>query len=253
MNRIRKSDIAAAITALAVVAGLVFALRPESTPAVAVEPAAAHIQRLQVATETHPMMLFIGDSYVAGTGLDETSYGCMAAARMRWNCRVAAGPGTGYISGGPANRFNLDYIGESTSFGERIAGLKWMYQPNVVVLDGGRNDQLAPAEDVYQAILSTIGAVRTAWPAATVLVLRPRFLSRPDDDLGFNDEFFDRLESDEATEQMVLVADPLATLARTDTAGMVADDDIHPNRKGELAMATALFDTLITLGFTPEP
>lgn len=251
MTARRWGDLAAVVVAIVVAAGLVFVLRPQHTATVAVEPAAAHIDRPGQGTTKRPTMLFIGDSYVAGTGLDETSYGCMAAQRMGWYCRVAAGPGTGYISGGPANRFELEYIGESTAFNERIPKLARAIQPDVVILDGGRNDQFPPPDAVYDAMVSTISDVRRTWPAATVVVLRPRFLSRPGNDLGFNDEFFDRLRAEEVTEHQVMIADPIGGLVGTDTAGMVVGDEIHPNRRGELAMSSALYDTLIRLGFTP--
>jgi lysophospholipase L1-like esterase len=250
MRAKRWGDIAAVVVAVAVVAGLGYALRPQHTPLVTVEPAAARVDRAQSADETRKTMLFIGDSYVAGTGLDETSYGCMAAARMGWYCKVSAGPGTGYVSGGPANRFELEYIGESTSFDERLPSLALKYKPDVVVLDGGRNDLFPPPDTVYDAMVSTIADVRRTWPAATVVVVRPRFLSRPGDNLGFDDDFFNRLKAEEVTQQMVVFADPIGRLD-TDTSGLVVGDEIHPNREGELVMASALYDSLIALGFVP--
>jgi lysophospholipase L1-like esterase len=251
MRTKRALDIAALVVAVAVIAGLVYALRPQHTPAVAVEPSAAHVDRPQPADEARKTMLFIGDSYVTGTGLDETSYGCMAAARMGWYCKVSAGPGTGYISGGPANRFELEYIGESKSFDERLPGLALTYKPDIVVLDGGRNDQFVPSDTVYDAMVSTIADVRRAWPAATVVVIRPRFISKPADDLGYDDGFFDRLRAEDVTQQMVVIADPIGQLTDNDTSDLVDSDDIHPTRQGELAMSTALFDSLIELGFVP--
>ena len=251
MKAKRRGDIAAAVVALAVIAGLGYALRPQPTPTVAVDPATAHVDRPQPAEKTRKTMLFIGDSYVAGTGLDETTYGCMAAARMGWYCKVSAGPGTGYISGGPSNRFELKYVGESTAFNERLPALALTYQPDVVILDGGRNDLFPPTSAVYDAMVSTIADVRRTWPAATVVVIRPRFLSRPRDDLGFDDGFLDRLKAEEVTQHMVVFADPIGQLGGRDTSGLTGTDDIHPTRKGELAMSMALYDSLIALGFVP--
>jgi lysophospholipase L1-like esterase len=251
MRAKRVLDIAALVVAVAVIAGLAYVLRPQHTPTAAVEPAAAHVGRPQPVDEARKTMLFIGDSYVAGTGLDETSYGCMAAARMGWYCKVSAGPGTGFISGGPTNRFELDYIGESKSFDERLAGLALSYNPDIVVLDGGRNDLFVPPDTVYDAMVSTIADVRRTWPAATVVVIRPRFISRPADNLGYDDAFFDRLKAEDVTQHMVVIADPIGQLAGDDTSGLADTDAIHPTRQGELAMSTALFDSLIELGFVP--
>lgn len=247
----RAGDVAAVVVAVLVIAGLAYVLRPQHSPTIAVDPAAAQVERPHSADQPRKTMLFIGDSYVAGTGLDETSYGCMAASRMGWYCKVSAGPGTGYISGGPANRFELDYIGESTSFNERLPGLALSYQPDIVVLDGGRNDLFVPPDTVYDAMVSTIADVRRTWPAATVVVIRPRFLSRPADDLGFDDAFFNRLMDEDITQQMVVVVDPIERLVDADTTGMVGADGLHPNRNGELSMSAALFDSLVQAGFVP--
>jgi hypothetical protein len=251
MKARRRSDIAAAILAILVIVGIGYALRSQHTRPVAVEPSAAHVDRPGPADAARKTLLFIGDSYVTGTGLDETSYGCMAAARMGWYCKVAAGPGTGYVSGGPVNRFELDYLGQSTSFGERLAGLALKYHPDIVVLDGGRNDVFVPPDTVYAAMVSTITAVRQTWPAATVIVLRPRFLSTPADTLGYDDGFFDRLRAEDIAQHMVIFADPIGRLVGKDTSGFAGSDNIHPTRLGELAMSTAFYDSLIQLGFVP--
>ena len=64
------------------------------------------------------------------SGLPETSYACRAVTEMGWLCQLAAEPGTGYISGGDANRFPLDQgRGQSSSFGERVTALSRYYSP----------------------------------------------------------------------------------------------------------------------------
>jgi hypothetical protein len=252
MKATRVADAAAVIVAVLIIAGLAYVLRPQHTPTVAGNPDATAVDRPGPADKARKVMLVVGDSYVAGTGLDETSYTCMTASRMGWYCKVAAGPGTGYISGGPANRFDLDYIGQSTSFDERLPGLALKYQPDFVVLDGGRNDLFAPSNSVYDAMLSTISDVRRTWPAATVIVIRPRILSRPGDNLGFDDAFFDQLAAEDIAQKMVVFVDPLKRLAETDMSGLVATDNVHPTREGEFAMSTAFYDSLITHGFVPN-
>jgi len=248
---VKRLDIAAVVAAVVVVAGLAVAIRPHDTGIAAAPAATATVDRTSTTTVSRPTLLFIGDSYVAGTGRDETTYGCMAAARMGWLCKVAAGPGTGYISGGPANRFQLEYIGQSTSFDERLAGLALKYQPNVVVLDGGRNDLFAPTDAVYDVMVSTIADVQKTWPDATVVFIRPRFLARPGDNLGYDDALITRLQNDPALGPMLVVIDPIGGMTGQDTSTLVAADKIHPNRRGELAMASGLVDALLAAGFTP--
>src|SRR3954447_15723391 len=124
MRRTRWFDIAAIALTIAVLAGLAFVTRTQQTPTLAVSAATAEVDRPQPATKSPPTVLFIGDSYTAGTGVRETSYGCAAATKMGWLCRLGTGPGTGYISGGPGNRFVVnEYVGQSTAFAERLPKL----------------------------------------------------------------------------------------------------------------------------------
>lgn len=248
MNRSRWSDVGAILAAVAVVSGLVFALRPHQTPTLAVSPIPAQSARPQPA-DAHPTALFIGDSYTAGNGFTEMSPNCVAATKMGWLCKLSAVPGTGYISGGPANRFVVDpYVGVSTSFSERIPGLAAVFQPDFVILDGGRNDQFPPKHDVFDAMAATIAETRRAWPTATLIFIRPRFLAHPADDLGFDDAFINRLRAQPGAEEMDII-DPIVRFTREDTSGMLADDQTHPNQRGEQELAQALVESLSGHGF----
>lgn len=244
-------DVAAVVLAVAVAGGLTFALRPQETPAA--EPATQAVARPAPEQSAQPSVLFIGDSYTAGSGAQEQSYGCAAAVRLGWLCHLSAVPGTGYISGGPANRFTVDpYIGESTSFNERIPKLALIYRPDVVVLDGGRNDEFPPLLDVFNAMAATIAETHRAWPAATIVFIRPRYLAEPDDDLNFDTEFVDTLVVKSGVENLV-VLDPIERLARRNTAPLLGQDEIHPNRQGEQALTKALVGEFLAHGFGKTP
>jgi lysophospholipase L1-like esterase len=250
MSRRRYFDLAAIAVTIAVFAGVGLVLDPQETPTLRVDPSAARVDRPQPAASTLPSVLFIGDSYTAGNGLAEMSYGCMAAVRMGWLCDLSAVPGTGYISGGQANRFIVDpYVGPSTSFAERIPNLAEKYQPDLVILDGGRNDVFVPRDGVFRAMSAAIDQVRHTWPGAEIVLVRPRLLGKPDDDLGFDDDFFDHLKAQHAAEGMVVV-DPISQLAGIDTSGMLRADGMHPNQPGEQALSSALVNSLLTY-FTP--
>src|SRR6185503_14701752 len=114
------------------------------------------------------------------------------------------------------------------SFHERIPHLAAKYDPDIVVLDGGRSDHFPPREDVFNAMRQTIADARRAWPDAQILFVRPRYLAEPDDDLGFDDNFMVRLESDPATAG-VLFVDPIASFIGTDTSALLAADGVQPN------------------------
>jgi hypothetical protein len=252
MSRTRWLDVAAIVLSIAVLAGLGFVLRPQHTPTITVAPSTAHIERPQPPARTGPSALIISDSYTGGIGLKEMYYGCTAAARMGWLCDLSAQPGTGYISGGEANRSINPDSGPSTSFDERLPRLADMYKPDVVVLDGGRNDLFAPADAVFAVMSATIAHARQTWPDAEIVFIRPRFLDRPADDLGFNDDFIARLQAEPTTGDLVVV-DPFSRFIDTDTSTMLSSAGSVPNQEGALAVSSALVDELSAHGFTVSP
>lgn len=247
--RPRHRDAILALAGVVAVAGLGFALRPQHTPTIGVRPSSADIQRPELAApSSRPTALVISDSYTSGEGLAETSYACGAVTAMGWLCKLAAEPGTGYISGGNANRFPIDQgSGKSTSFGERIPILAGMYKPDIVILDGGRNDDFASPADRFTVTASTIWQTRQIWPNAKIVYVVPRFLAKPDDDLGAGDDFADRLKEESGVKDLVVV-DPVATLADTDTKPLISSDGINPSPAGERALAAALAKALSTSG-----
>lgn len=239
-----RSLLAPAAVLIVIIGGVVALLwpTPSSSPAPSSGPAPSDGPTSP--DPARPTVLFIGDSYTLGSSSAEMSPSCQAARALGWYCDLAAQAGTGYISGGPANRFTLDeYSGESRSFEERIPGLGLRYQPDIVVLDGGRNDLFPPTRDVYRAMVATIADVRRTWPEATVIVERPRFLDRPGDDLGFDDAFFARLLAEPVAQDVTMI-DPIAQFAGTDTSDLLGDDGIHPNHQGQQRLAEVLTDAL---------
>jgi lysophospholipase L1-like esterase len=199
----------------------------------------------QHATDAPPLTLFIGDSYTAGESSAEMSYGCRAVVEIGSLCAVSAMAGTGFVSGGPANRWVNPYGGESSSLGERIPHLAAQYDPAVVVLDGGRNDVFATRKFVYTEMIRTITAIRRTWPNAQIVFVRPRFLANPGDDLGFGDDFMKQLQSDPATQGVTFV-DPISSFADTDTSALLGPDGIHPNHEGYRRLTSALLDSLVS-------
>lgn len=250
---IRPSDAAQLAAAVAVIIGLGFALRPQATPPRETRPVVdtETVETQVVQQDTPPSVLFIGDSYTAGNSYREMSPGCVAALNMGWLCNLSAVPGTGFISGGSANRFVVDeYVGPSTSFSERIPGLALTYQPDVVVLDGGRNDEFAPKDDVFNAMSAAIADARRAWPTARIVFSRPRFLADPNDDLGYDDAFVARLEA--AAGDNLVVIDPISWLRNTDTAELLGADGVHPNQRGEEELALSIVRSLLAHGVTAQ-
>lgn len=248
MNSTRWLDLGAITLAAAIALGIAGISRPEvvTTP----YSTSSSVREDHAPPDTRPLALFIGDSYTAGESSAGLSYACRAALRMGWLCALSAVGGTGYISGGPANRWDDPYTGKSLSFIERIPGLSAKYDPDLVVLDGGRNDDFAPRTYAFEETVSTLGEVRRAWPRAQIVFVRPRFLDDPTDDLGMTDEFMARLKATPDAKGVIFI-DPLSTLSGTDTSDLLASDKIHPNAEGEKRILAALIEALQTRNVRP--
>jgi lysophospholipase L1-like esterase len=239
--RVRYFDAAMIVASVLIMVGLSVVFRPERTATNTANPFSVDVDPPQlVAADTHPSVLFIGDSYTAGNGLLEMSYGCMAAVRMGWLCNVSAVGGTGYVSGDPANRFI-----------DRIPNLALVYEPDLVVLDGGRNDPVPPSENVLTAMAATIGEIRRVWPNARIACIRPRFLANPENDLGFNDAFVGHLR-EQPSARGVTFLDPIKMFTGRDTSDMLTSDRIHPNQWGEMALSLALAESIKFNEFAPS-
>jgi len=250
MKRIRWLDRALLALTILVIAGLGFVLWPKPTPTIATKPGDVQIDRPPLLVEDRPTALFVTDSYAAGIGLAENYYGCRAAVRMGWLCALSAEPGTGYVSGGPANRFDLGEGEKSKSFNERLPGLRKMTHPEIVVFDGGRSDDFVPKDAEFDVMLATLTEARRLWPASKIVFIRPRILSDPANDLGFDDEFIANLQAQ--PDLNIVVVDPIRRFAGMNTSGLLTDKGTAPNQPGEIVLAAALFDSLSDNGFAPK-
>ena len=114
--------------------------------------------------------------------------------------------------------------------------------------DHYRNDLFLPKDSVFEAMTATIEAARQAWPKATIVFIRPRFLAKPGDDLGFNDAFMANLRRQPGAAGVVFL-DPIKRLTSIDRSDMLTDDGIHPNQRGELVLAHALLESMVADGF----
>lgn len=111
--------------------------------------------------------VFLGDSYVAGTGASDPSkrWTSIVAKDQGWT-EINLGQGaTGYVSGGLGE-------GQQDQYASRIAKLK-QANPDIVVVSGSQNDLTFPAAQVATAIRDTLTAVRDAAPEARIIVVGP--------------------------------------------------------------------------------
>lgn len=112
--------------------------------------------------------VWVGDGYTARS--------CAAAAELGWECTVDAQQGTGFLSDGtafdPGNQVLADRLGD-------LPGR----QPDVVVVDAGRNDlgvYATPA--LLDAMDGYLGRLRERYPDAVLVQIVPWTRAEPDPD-----------------------------------------------------------------------
>ena len=191
------------------------------------------------ADDTVPAALWIGDSFTAGIGGSRAGrpYPGVVSARLGWVSLVDAEGGTGYINDGRANEASF------APFSGRLADDVRRYRPDIVIVDGGRNDRWSTEQDLTKAVTSYLSAVHAAWPQARLVVILPSFLtSKLDADLRDV-----RLYIRQAAErQGAFVVDParLGWLSSEPKQVLVSADGVHPNDAGHTWYAAQLTNAL---------
>ena len=118
--------------------------------------------------------LWIGDGYTAGSGADkpETGESCVAAEELGWTCELAAERGTGFLSSGHA--FDSSYDALVDRIDELPAS-----EPDVVVVDAGRNDQGVYSQaSIVEAMDTYLAKLRKTYPDAVLVQVVPWRLSQ---------------------------------------------------------------------------
>jgi lysophospholipase L1-like esterase len=163
-NQLKNVLLAVAAVAVMAMWGLIITAKgaPVSTAALvtAVAPTPTH---------THAPLsrvVFIGDSYTGGSSMNSPGraslYPTLLAAKFGFVADNLAVSGTGYLAPGTTNQ----------PFGSQVAAVVALH-PNVVVLEGGHNDDNYPQAQVKAAASSVLTGLRTALPKAKIIVLGP--------------------------------------------------------------------------------
>lgn len=142
----------------------------------ALAPTPGFVGRLNgpvVVDDSSPSALFVGDSFVAGSGAasQEEAASCLAAKAMGWVCNVDAQAATGFLADGHA---------VDPGYGrliDRLPAAKARYLADIIVIDAGRNDARFPNDELKQAISTYLEALRAAWPDAELVVIEPYYMN----------------------------------------------------------------------------
>lgn len=233
MNLKRGQDVVLVVVAVAVVVVSVWVTvdTTRSTP-----PPPDSSSPMQTADPDEPTFaLFVGDSYTAGAGASEGKrWTTVAAEEMGWVEQNVSAGGTGYataLTGDVAQQgCGAD---RCPSYPELVDAAARQYDPDVVVLAGGRND-LGPADRAAKGVRRVLDDAADRFPDAEILFVTPVW----DDDAPPPD--FDAMRSAmtrAATAwgaEVIDVGDPL--LGHPE---WVAEDGVHPNDAGHAALAEA--------------
>ena len=212
-------------------------------------------------TRTRPSALFIGDSYTMGYAMGpvpDSSYACLTATNMGWQCSVVAQVGTGYINGGPGQRLRAEFgvrNVDSTSFWERFPRLRELYRADIVVLDGGRADVRFDMSDVQTMFEYTVRQAMQFWPNSRIVVIAPWLISQPAirppglSGRTIGQELGSILRSSPEFDVVTFI-DPAALnwFDGVDTSPYTADDGVSPNSAGDHKIAELLTTALIQQG-----
>lgn len=174
-------------------------------------------------------VLFFGDSYTVGTGLDDAS--------ARWTSQVATELGWVEINAGcPGSGFTRSALRCGT-FAERLPELA-VFEPDVVVVAGGLNDRAHP--DPEPAIAATLDAVAQQWPDADVWVVSAVGYAGMED-AAVLDQINAALESHARARSMRWLDLGQPLLDRPD---LILGDRLHPTEAGHRLIALAFLAAL---------
>ncbi|MDN4162500.1 SGNH/GDSL hydrolase family protein [Nocardioides abyssi] len=109
-----------------------------------------------------PVSLWLGDGYTTG-------YACPTADRLGWECVVEAAEGVGFVAGDPGERL-----------ADRLAAIADSgVEPDVVVVDAGRNDvRLVDGPNLRAAMDTYLDALRETFPDAGLVQVVPWTLAQ---------------------------------------------------------------------------
>lgn len=176
--------------------------------------------------------LWLGDSYTLGTGAANAAQGeaCLTSTALGWNCRLDAEGGAGYVYKGS--------IAGNKPLPARLAETRSAYSdPDVVLVDAGRNDGTLPAAEVRSAASKYLTAVRAAWPNARLVLITPYYMTS-------TGEFgpLPALYRARAKELHAQVIDPIAEgwISPAKTGSLTIADKVHPTPAGHQWIAQHL-------------
>lgn len=190
-------------------------------------------------------VIFLGDSYTAGTGASDPSrrWATLVATAQNWTIENRAFGSTGYVTSTSGSTAQAGCAADSCPNYDQALATTTTAEPAVVVVSGGRNDLNSVDTRFGDAVKKFYADVRAKFPSAKIVATSPIW----DDDpaparLG---QIADAVKAGvEAVGGTYLdIGEPLAGHPEDVTA-----DGIHPSDAGHQAIADALNAALKSAG-----
>ncbi|MBE1547980.1 lysophospholipase L1-like esterase [Mycobacterium sp. OAS707] len=212
-------------------------------------PPSAPVSLEVPAGQAYPTFAVLGDSYAEGYGPGWASgWVRLLSDRMCWTLTPASGEhgagiqhGTGFTTAGrdPGTARYLDRVPAVT------AG-----KPDVVLVEGGLNDQGAPTSEEITAIAArTFTAIKERIPTGTVVAIGP-LMTTGQYTVPEELRRVSAALAAAAGEAGIPYISPIDEQWLATDPNMFSSDEIHPNRDGYREFTRRLMDDLKTIGLT---
>jgi lysophospholipase L1-like esterase len=189
-------------------------------------------------------VLFVGDSFTAGAGLQDTqTYPTLVARTANWDVHVDAQGATGFIEDGRGTG-----NGDTSRLIDRLAedGRRFP-RVDLLIIDAGRNDLDHPTDEFAGAVSEYLTAAQRQWPTAKIVAILPSYVRS-----CAYDTYPDLLEKLNARLSAVngTLVDPIAEgwYANANLESMLSRDEVHPNYRGSAYIAERLIASLRSKG-----
>lgn len=168
-------------------------------------------------------VLVFGDSYTEGYGAEPKTQGWAykVGGPLQWDVTVDGVGGSGYLATGTRDEGSYRTRLQAAAAGPF----------DLVIVQGGSNDQGLPADELRPAVSRTIDALHVKYPGARLIMMGPVALYGG---LPTEREAVNALLRGYARDQNLIFIDPMgeAWFARGEGKTMANPDNGHPNAAG---------------------
>jgi lysophospholipase L1-like esterase len=187
-------------------------------------------------------VLFTGDDFAAGYGgVGLNAYPYILCNAVGLTCHVDAQIGTGLVNDGRR------YSARTLRLIDRLPVDARLYDPDVIIIDAGRNDVEATPQEYAAALKQYMQELNRLWAHARIVVVLPAYLS-DHADASYPERA--ALTTDAVKLLGGIVIDPIARgwYAGVDMSSLKSGHDGHPNQQGHELIAHKLAEALEDLG-----